>query len=58
MGYLTSEVIAAREHLYNTIWQDTNISDSDVIYAIVDYLLSSDYISDVLFQEIKEETNA
>ena len=58
MSYTTSEVMAVRQHLYETIWNGTEISDIDLTYEIVDMLLTEDYISDVPFQEIKEETNA
>lgn len=58
MTYKSSEVFAVRHVLHNLIWDKTEIDDAALSYDIVDTLLAADYISDLPFQKIKEETNA
>ena len=55
MSYTSGEVFAVRDRLYAILWQETDIDSEELAYDIVDKLLANDYISDVLFQEIKEE---
>lgn len=54
MTYRSSEVFAVRRQLHDFLWNKVEVDDG-TLWDIVDSLLAEDYISDVPFQEIKEE---